>query len=215
MASSPWQHLNETSTQVHGQNQSCHIVCNPLYTAYFTLPAKDRLSVIEVLRDLAPRGFRLNAEALTYLAAIQLATKTLAVLAALAQDQELDEAGLGALLAAHLPGLGPQAAKWIRDATAVAAYHAQVGYPVVRLLVCDDAPQFKGETADLGLCWVHEGRHYKKLTPFLPAHRRNARQQGLAAARAAAPGDPAAQQFGGSRRPAAGAETRRELRPAK
>jgi hypothetical protein len=170
LASSPWQHLDDTSTRVAGQNWCCHIVCNPLFSAYFTLPGKDRLSVIDVLRDLAPRRFRLNAEALTYLAATQLATKTLAVLATLAQDQELDEAGLAALLAAHLPGLGAQAQKWIRDATAVAAYQAQVGYPVVRLLVCDDAPQFRSVTADLALCWVHEGRHLKKLTPFVPAH---------------------------------------------
>ena len=76
-----------------------------------------------------------------------------------------------ALLAAQLPGLGAQAAKWIHDATAVAAYHAQVGYPVVRLLVCDDAPQFANITEALGLCWIHEGRHYTKLTPYLAAQR--------------------------------------------
>jgi hypothetical protein len=26
-------------------------------------------------------------------------------------------------------------------------------------------------TEDLALCWVHEGRHYKKLTPLVTAHR--------------------------------------------
>jgi len=36
---------------------------------------------------------------------------------------------------------------------------------VVRLLVCDDAPQFTLVTEELALCWVHEGRHYKKLMP--------------------------------------------------
>jgi hypothetical protein len=41
----------------------------------------------------------------------------------------------------------------------------------VRLLVCDDAPQFEGVTEELALCWVHEGRHYKKLLPYLPGHR--------------------------------------------
>jgi len=170
LASTPWQHMDDTSTRVAGQNQVCHIVCNPLFTAYCTLPGKDRLSVIDVLRDLQPRAFRLNTEALAYLAATQLAAKTLAVLAALVEERDLDEAGLTALLAPHLPGLGPQAQKWIRDATAVAAYHAQVGYPVVRLLLCDDAPQFKGVTEDLALCWIHEGRHLKKLTPFVPVH---------------------------------------------
>ena len=64
LASSPWQHSDDTSTRVGGQNQVCHIVCNPLFTAYFTLPGKDRLTVIDVLRDRQPRAFRLNAEAL-------------------------------------------------------------------------------------------------------------------------------------------------------
>jgi hypothetical protein len=53
------------------------------------------------------------------------------------------------------------------DATAVAAYHTEDGFPITRLLVCDDAPQFAGVTEELALCWVHEGRHYKKLTPYL------------------------------------------------
>src|SRR5256885_11180576 len=29
LASSPWQHLDDTSTRVNGQNGYCHIVCNP------------------------------------------------------------------------------------------------------------------------------------------------------------------------------------------
>ena len=76
-----------------------------------------------------------------------------------------------ALLEAHLPGLGPQQRQWILDATAVAAYHADLEFPVVRLLVCDDAPQFTLVTEELALCWVHEGRHYKKLVPYVPHHR--------------------------------------------
>ncbi|MBC8444353.1 transposase [Candidatus Woesearchaeota archaeon] len=34
-------------------------------------------------------------------------------------------------------------------------------------MICDDAPQFKNITELLGLCWVHDGRHYKKIIPFL------------------------------------------------
>ena len=45
-----------------------------------------------------------------------------------------------------------------------------LGFPVVRLLVCDDAPQFTLVTEELALCWVHEGRHYKKLVPYVPHH---------------------------------------------
>ncbi len=42
---------------------------------------------------------------------------------------------------------------------------------MVEILVCDDAPQFKGVTADLALYWVHAGRHFKKLTPLFAHHR--------------------------------------------
>jgi hypothetical protein len=66
--------------------------------------------------------------------------------------------------------LGPQQRKWILDATAVAAYHADMGVPVVRLLVCDDAPQFTLVTEELARCWVHEGRHDKKLLPSIASH---------------------------------------------
>ena len=88
------------------------------------------------------------------------------------RDVALDEATLEALLEEHLPGLGPQQRKWILDATAVAAYHAELEFPVVRLLMGDDAPQFKYVTEDLAACWVHDGRHYKNLSPVIAHHTR-------------------------------------------
>jgi hypothetical protein len=171
LRSSPWQHLDATGTRVNGQNQHCHIVCNPLYTAYHTTESKDRLSVVDVLRNGQPRTFRLNAEALGYLAQVGLSAVTRQTLTQLPRDRDLDEVSLRQWLDEYLPKLGPQQRKWILDAMAVAAYHAQVEFPVVRLLVCDDAPQFNWVTEDLALCWVHEGRHYKKLTPCVPLHR--------------------------------------------
>jgi hypothetical protein len=75
------------------------------------------------------------------------------------------------LLDEHVAGLGAQSRKWILDATAVAAYHAQTEWPVVRLLICDGAGQFTWVTEDLALCWIHEGRHYTKLVPDLALHR--------------------------------------------
>lgn len=51
LAASPWQHVDETPTRVDGQNRHCHVVGNPLYTAYHTTPGKDRLSVLDVLRN--------------------------------------------------------------------------------------------------------------------------------------------------------------------
>jgi len=171
LRSSPWQHTDDTGTRVNGQNWHCHIVCNPLYTSYHTLPGKDRLSVLDVLRQGRERVFRLNAEALGYLKSLSLPKAARQTLLAWCDDQDLDEAVFLNRLDTHLPELGRLQRKAIIDAAAVAAYHAEVGVPVVRLLVCDDAPQFKWLTEDIALCWVHQGRHYKKLTPAIALHR--------------------------------------------
>jgi len=171
LQSRPWQQIDDPGTRVNGQNQHCQIVCNPLYTSYRTTAAKDRLSVLDVLRGDQPRRFRLNAEARGYLDQVQLAQVTRARLLALPWETDLDEPMLAVLLTTHLPTLGPQARKWVTDALAVAAYHAQTDRPVLRLLVCDDAPQWAWLTEAIGGCWGHEGRHYKKLTPAIAAHR--------------------------------------------
>ena len=172
LASSPWQHLDDTATRVNGQNHHCQVVNNPLHTTYLTTPTKDRLSVIDVLCNGQPRMFRLNSEALGYLEAARVSGVTRQKLAYLPQEQDLDEATMHRLLEEHLPNLGAQTRKWILDAAAVAAYHAQREWPVVRLLVCDGAPQFTWVTEELALCWVHEGRHYKKLFPYVPQHQK-------------------------------------------
>jgi hypothetical protein len=165
LRSSPWQHLDDTATRVNGQNEHCHVVCNPLYTAYFTTASKDRLTIVDVLRDLRMRTFRINAEAIGFLHVFGLAQRTVRTVQGLPQDQDLSEAEINALLDERLPTLGPQQRARILEAAAVAAYHAQMEFPVVKLLVCDDAHQFNWVTEQLALCWVHEGRHYKKLEP--------------------------------------------------
>jgi len=159
LASSPWQHLDDTSTRVNGQNGYCHIVCNPLSTAYFTTAAKDRLTIIDVLTNHRPRRFLVNAEALGFMEACGLSAVRRQQVEHLPSGTIVDEATMQALLEEHLPGLGPQQRKWLLDATAVAASHADVEFPVVRLLVCDDAPQCTLVTEELALCWVHAGRH--------------------------------------------------------
>src|SRR6266849_5780170 len=67
LASSPWQHMDDTGTRVDGENHHCQILCNPLYGAYFTTARKDRLTIIDVLRNGRPRVFRINEEALDLL----------------------------------------------------------------------------------------------------------------------------------------------------
>jgi len=57
------------------------------------------------------------------------------------------------------------------EAAAIAAYHQQTDVPVVNVLLSDDAPQFKLLTGEQALCWVHDGRNYRKLRPVVPVNR--------------------------------------------
>ncbi len=172
LRSSPWQHSDDTATRVNGQNWHCHVLDNPLYTAYFTLPRKDRLTVLDVLRGGAARVFRVNEEALSYLATLGVPPAVTDVVAGWPRDQDLTAEVVDGLLAAELPRLKDPHRRWVAEALAVAAYQAQTDWPVVRALACDDAPQFKGLTEAIALCWVHAGRHYKQLTPCLAYHAR-------------------------------------------
>ena len=174
LASTPYQHLDDTSTRVDGAGQYCQIVCNPLYTAYQTTPKKDRRTIIEVLRGGLsggrPRTYRFDREADRHLVFLGLSAAARAKLTAIPRELTLDEATLTALLDGPARGLGPKQQEQVREALALAAYLADPDWPVVRTLVCDDAPQFRAITEELALCWIHEGRHFKKLTPYLPQH---------------------------------------------
>ncbi len=171
LASSPYQHVDDTSTRVNGEEEQCHILCGPLFTLYRTTPRKDRQTVLDVLRLGAPRAYHLNRYAWTFLAASGLPAAVLTALGRLPQGVDLDADTFGALLEEHVPRLGPQQRTQVLDAAAIGAYRVQQDVPVVEILVCDDAPQFKGVTAEVALCWVHAGRHFKKLTPLFAYHR--------------------------------------------
>jgi len=171
LKSSPWQHIDDTSTRVNAHNHYCQILCNPLYTAYFTTKDKSRLTVLDVLQNFEPRTFLLNEEAFSYINIFRLPVRLMKQLRDFPQQQPIRQEEFLYLLDKYIPCLGPQQRSRILDAAAVAAYHAQMEFPVIRLLLCDDAPQFKLITPELALCWIHDGRHYKKLDPFLFQHR--------------------------------------------
>lgn len=170
LGASPWQQTDDTATRVNGKPHHCHVLSNPLATVYHTLPGKSRLDVLDALRNQRPRTYLLNDEADAYLARMQLSAGVRRNLAHLPRDQVLSEATFTSLLHAHISTAGPRQQTWIREALTIAAYHAEVAFPVSALLVCDDAPQFVWLTEALGLCWIHDARHYQKLRPRFGVH---------------------------------------------
>lgn len=171
LRSSPWQQTDHTETRVDGENQHCQVVCNPVYSSYHTRRGKDRLTVLDVLRQGRKRIFRLNAEAFGYLEKVSLSKAVQKILPQWRSEKVLDEAAFVKRLDAALPNLNIQQRTAILGAAAVAAYHAERGVPIVDTLVCDDAAEFNWLTRAMMLCWVHDGRLYKKLEPIIALHR--------------------------------------------
>jgi len=171
LKSSPWQHLDSTGTRVNGHNEHCHVLANPLYTLYCTLPSKDRMSMLRVLQGGADPIFRYNDLAAQLMEQLAITDKWRRLLPTLLpHDQDLTENELDEVLDVHLPKLGVNLRKRVKEALAIAAYRTQSCYPIARLLLCDDAPQFNALTVELALCWIHEYRHYKTLIPRFAHH---------------------------------------------
>jgi len=168
-----YQQIDDTSARVNGENWYTQILTSPYYTAYFTCEHKTRLTILEILRtgkEDGGRGLRyvFNDEAFEILSRLRVSKKTIDELSELKSEKELCREEIEELLWERFPSLHERARTHILEATAIASYHREEDYPVIKILLGDDAPQFKLLTEYLGLCWVHDGRHYKKLSPVVP-----------------------------------------------
>ncbi|MCP4405344.1 MAG: transposase [bacterium] len=169
---SGYQHIDDTTTRVNGQNHSTHIVCSPCAMLFFTTSRKDRFTILDVLRNFESRRFVVNDETFRLLEPLKVSHKAIARLHEVEQHRHLNEQEMDALMLTLFPAplKSPRQQAHIREAAAIASYHQQTGHPIVEVLVCDDAPQFKLLTDDLALCWVHDGRHDTRLRPVVPGH---------------------------------------------
>ena len=170
LASTPYQQTDDTSARVDGAFWHTHILCNPFYAAYFTRPRKDRLTLLEILQNTSALRFRLGRETLELLTSeFTIPEKWQPVIEAVG-EQEFDRASLKGLLDEWFGDGHVQLRTAIEHASAIIYYRHQTLLPTVRTIVCDDAGQFKLLTDRLGLCWIHAGRHYEKLSPVVPRH---------------------------------------------
>lgn len=167
LAATSYQHVDDTSARVGGEFWHTHVIGNPLHATYFTRPHKDRLTVLDLLRG-GPRTYRFDGLTQRLLEKFQVPGKWRREAAELPQDRDLSDAELEELLAAWQPPPPAAYLESLREAAALASYRARPDH--VRILVSDDAKQFRHLADELALCWIHEGRHYKALSPVVPQH---------------------------------------------
>ena len=167
--STDYQHLDDTSGRERGKNRYVNVLTNDYYSAYFTLAHKDRLSIIEML-SIDGLKFILNDQADVIMRLMNVPDKYLNQLKNCALEKLSDRKAMDLLLSNLFPN--PKKNKGIRkkilEACAIAGYHQNPFF--IKHLMVDDAPQFKLISQYLSLCWIHEGRHYKKMHPIFPRH---------------------------------------------
>jgi len=176
LESTPFQQIDDTTVRVNGKNQYSQIFCNPYYTAFFTVPHKNRLTILDILLCGKERTYIFDSKALNLLSSLNVSKKIINQIRELTdnlkvtRERELSEAQMQNLLKKIFPDAkkGKNTRTRIMEAAAIASYHSQTKIPVVNILLSDDAPQFKKLTAQHALCWIHEGRHYNRLSPIVP-----------------------------------------------
>lgn len=168
LSATRYQHIDDTGAKIDGEQNYNHVLCNEFYTAYFTRSDKSRLTILEILSG-GDLEFQFDNKAYNLMRSLQLSTQSVSDLQArITPETKLNKAQLMIILDELYPN-SPRRRKIVTEASAISAY--QNRDDAIKILLCDDAPQFKQITQDLALCWVHEGRHYKKLTPLVTEYR--------------------------------------------
>lgn len=171
LASSVFQQTDDTSARVKGQNVFTHIFCNLFYTAFFTRRQKTRLTVLEILSQ-GELMFCFNESTYELMRELDLSEKRMLEIQEKNPQVMMSREGMDSFLLALFPNKNTHQKMQhiIMEASAIVAYQQRPD--AVKILLADDAAQFKKITELLALCWVHDGRHYKKLMPVVPAHQK-------------------------------------------
>jgi hypothetical protein len=77
LALSQWNQIDDTAARVNGENYHIQVICNPLDTVYLTTERKNRLTILDVLRNFAPRRFIFNSETKELLEKFKLSQKVI------------------------------------------------------------------------------------------------------------------------------------------
>jgi len=168
LLSTNYQHIDDTGARVNGVQWYSHILCNPYFTAYFTRPHKDRLTILKILSCSEKLLFEFNDTALELLKTFKVPDKVFKHIIDSFDRKTMDEETIDSILN-HLPtnNKNPdQLYRRIKEAAAIGWYLTQNNVPIIQVLISDDAPQFRHITSEHALCWIHAGRNLKKLNPL-------------------------------------------------
>ena len=170
--STVYQQIDDTSARVNGTNCYTQIICNPYYAAYFTVPNKNRETILDILLCGNEKTYLFNEEAFELMETFNVSKIWIEILSSL-KGKIYNKEEMSRKIDYFFP---PDRYKTTRmrvlEACSIASYHLMTNIPVVNILLSDDAPQFRKLTYQHAYCWIHDGRNYKKLRPVVPYYQR-------------------------------------------
>lgn len=162
-----------TLDRYRGENHHAHIFCNEWFTTYYTRSKKDRQTIIDLFRSGKARIYLLNEDTIGLCQYLKVSKKAIALLENKVDQTVRNKEEFTAFLEEHLSDLKPKAfescQKRIYEAAYLAAFHQEQEF----IMLSDNAPQYNFIALTTALCWVHAGRHLKKLNPVLETYQKS------------------------------------------
>jgi len=162
--------IDDTGSKIYGTQHYSQILTNPFFTAYITLPNKNRFTILKALLMGNELQFLFNQDAFDLMSMFHVPEMVRNDLYTKFLNQVVSEKDLiFALDSIPTKNKNPeQLYRRIMEASGIAWYHTQDIVPVAKGFVSDDAPQFQQLALWHSLCWVHAARPIKKLNPIIP-----------------------------------------------
>lgn len=168
--SSDYHQTDTTQSSVNGEKHHTHVICNENYTSYSTKETKSRLSIIDVLRQDKEREYLFDTKAFDLMSILKISSKSILFLKKELMINSSNIENNCKIILSELESFNLvknlKKANSILECAYISFY--QKDKNSVKILMTDDAPQYNLISENLALCWIHEGRHYKKLSPIIP-----------------------------------------------
>jgi hypothetical protein len=175
---------DSTGCVENGVQKQNHNFNSPHFSVFYTTEDRKRITVLDLLRNSIQqflalnesrtaddtrvsetRIFALNEEFFALLIKKGIAKANIDYLKQYATDELLRQDAIKEILSPY--SARKNLYSQLYELAYIAGYHAEEGYPIVKKLLTDDAPVYDLIALYHFLCWIHEGRHFKKLNPLV------------------------------------------------
>ena len=161
---SGWIQTDDTGARHKGKRGYCTHIGNDYFAWFGSSDSKSRKNFLSILHMAVGGKYRLDDLAFAYMGKDKLAQKTINLLKSSIKKQfdSLDDLDM------WIRDLGVSTDLHVKKATEAVLYSGAIaaGLKEDLIILSDDAGQFNVPLLPHALCWVHEARHIKELSPI-------------------------------------------------